>query len=159
MGKKYYIVSLVALVSACGSNVPPNDTSNETIKPAAVIEAKATPVEVATTAPTETPSPSAPEKPRSILGQWLSVDNACTKIVNHINIDKNGIGMIEGSCKAGKPISGDSYKGTMTCSENGDEWENRVFLRLKPNGNLLYSVDGGETAEYKRCQMEMDYGY
>lgn len=155
MKKVYYSLPLLALLAACGST----EQSENANTPVAPIEASATPVTVATNAPTETPSPTATEKPKLILGQWLSVDSPCKKVADHINIDRKGIGMIEGSCKAGKPISGDSYKGAMTCSESGDEWESQVFLRLKPNGNLLYSVDGGEPMEYKRCPMKLDYGY
>jgi hypothetical protein len=155
MGKVYFTLSLFALVAACGASEPSEDAN----APVAAIEAKATPVAVATSAPTETPTPTASEKPKSILGQWLSADSTCKKVADHINIDRKGIGMIEGGCRAGKPISGDSYKGTMTCSESGEEWEIQALLRLKPNGNLLYSEDGGEPMEYKRCSMEMNYGY
>jgi hypothetical protein len=155
MKKVYYALPLLALVPACGST----EQSENANMPVAATEAKATLVTVATSAQTEVPSPAASEKPNSILGQWLSVDSVCKKSTDHINIDTKGIGMIEGGCWAGKPISGDRYKGTMTCSESGEEWEIQAALRLKPNGNLLYSMDGGEPMEYKRCPMEMDYGY
>lgn len=155
MKKVYFALPLLAIVAACGSTEP----SEPANAPAAVVESKATPVTVAASAPTEAPSPAASEKPKSILGQWLSVDSVCKKSTDHINIDRKGIGMIEGGCSAGKPISGDNYKGTMACSESGEEWEIQAVLRLKPNGNLLYSIDGGEPMEYKRCPMEMDYGY
>ena len=151
----YYSLPLLALLAACGST----EQSKNAKAPVAATEAKADPVTVATSAPTETPAPTAPEKPKSILGQWLSVDSVCKKVVDHINIDRKGIGMIEGGCSAGKPISGENYKGTLACSESGEEWETQAVLRLKPNGNLLYSMDGGEPMEYKRCPMEMDYGY
>ena len=142
----------LALLTACGAT----EQSKNPTAPAAATEAKADPVTVATSAPTEAPSPAALEKPKSILGQWLSVDSVCKKSTDHINIDTKGIGMIEGSCSAGKPISGDNYKGTMACSESGEEWEEQAVLRLKPNGNLLYSTDGGEPMEYKRCPMKME---
>lgn len=152
MKKLYFALPLLALVAACGSTEP----SEPANAPAAAVVAKATPVTVAASAPTEAPAPTAPEKPKSILGQWLSVDSVCKKNTDHINIDRTGIGFIEGGCSAGKPISGDNYKGTMACGENGEEWENQVSLRLKPNGNLLYSIDGEEPMEYKRCPMKME---
>jgi len=152
MKKLNFALPLLAIVAACGSTEP----SEPANAPAAAVVAKATPVTVAASAPTEAPAPAASEKPKSILGQWLSVDSVCKKNTDHINIGRTGIGFIEGGCSAGKPISGDNYKGTMACSESGEEWEEQAVLRLKPNGNLLYSTDGGEPMEYKRCPMKME---
>lgn len=178
MEKVYFALPLFALVTAC-SDSEPSENANT---PVAAIEAKAAPVTVAASAPTETPAVAVTQ---TLKGNWVPVGDSCTPEggVSETALWFSPADQYSGETISGagwtctfprnNTVSGQQFSGTVSCGfGEGVEGNPKLSVTIGDDGKLNVKrqstkdtgVDGGGEVEgfsgiYKKCIQSLTSPY
>lgn len=178
MKKIYFALPLSALVVACG----PTEPSEHANAPASAVEAKATPVTAAASAPTEAPAVAVTQ---TLRGNWVPVGDSCTPEggVSETALWFSPADQYSGETISGAgwtctfpskgTVSGQQFSGTVSCGfGEGSEGNPKLSISIGDDGKLNVKrqstkdtgVDGGAEIEgfsgiYKKCIQSLTSPY
>lgn len=178
MNKTYFVLPLVALVSACGSN----ESSKDAIATPTATDVKAAPAAAASSAPAEAP---APKITQTLEGNWVPVSDTCTPKggVSETALWFSPADQYSGETISGAGwtctfprkgvVSGQQFSGTVSCGfGEGVEGNPKLSVSIGDDGRLAVKrqstkdtgIDGGGEVQgfsgiYKKCSQSLSSPY
>lgn len=178
MNKAYFMLSLVALISACGSN----ESSKDTIPTPTATDVKVAPAAAASSAPTEVASPAVTQ---TLKGNWVPVNDTCTPKggVSETALWFSPADQYSGETISGAGwtctfprkgiVSGQQFSGVVSCGfGEGVEGNPKLSASIAEDGQLHVKrqtaedigVDGGGEVQgfsgnYKKCSQSLSSPY